>query len=51
MINSQRDELIRANEKFMKDARKRMEEKRKILIEKQVDKTVKKVIEVKKEDD
>lgn len=44
MINLQRDDILKTNEKFMREARKRLEEKRKLMIEKQVDKAVKKVV-------
>ena len=50
LINLQREELIKNNERFMKEAKKRQEEKRKLLVEKMAEKKEKKAPEVKKEE-
>lgn len=51
LIDNQREEMIKTNSKFMQEARKRYEERRKLMLEKDAVKKQKKAPEVKKEDD
>ena len=49
LINNQHENVIRQNEKFMKELRRRKEEEKKLLLEKKEVKKEVKVAEVKKE--
>lgn len=51
IIDNQRDDILLNNDKFMREARKRMEETRKIMLEKDKGKEKEKKPEVKKDDD
>lgn len=53
MINNQREDVLRNNERFMKELRKKKEEERKIMLDKKETKVAEKspVKEMKKVDD